>query len=155
MYRVLLLLLTALCLSASAQTKRISLSGTWRFALDRQQTLKPTDVLEETVTLPGTTDTNKKGDAATNTQETTHLTRHLSYKGRAWYQREIVIPASWRGQSVYLFLERTKPSEVYLDGNRLLGTVPFDHVRVMEGEHTLSLVNQDKFGGSGLGFHLC
>ena len=152
MYRVLLLLLTALCFNASAQTKRISLSGTWRFALDRQQTLKPTDVLEETVTLPGTTDTNKKGDAATNKQETTHLTRHLSYKGRAWYQREIVIPASWRGQSVYLFLERTKPSEVYLDG-KLIGTsndvsTPqvYNLAAIKPGSHTLAVMVDNASG---------
>ena len=119
----MLLLMTVLCLSVQAedQSKRIDLSGTWQFALDRQGTIKAGDALTETIQLPGTTDTNKKGDFTAKSEETTHLTRPWSYKGKAWYQREVEIPASWKGKSVYLFLERTKPSEVYIDG-QLVGT---------------------------------
>ena len=118
-----LLLMTVLCLSVQAedQSKRIDLSGTWQFALDREGTIKAGDVFTETVQLPGTTDTNKKGDFTAKSEETTHLTRPWSYKGRAWYQREIEIPTTWKGKPVYLFLERTKPSEVYIDG-QLVGT---------------------------------
>ena len=101
---------------ADGQPTRIDLSGTWQFALDRQHTVKPGDLLAETVELPGTTDTNRKGDAPARLDETTHLTRRYSYKGRAWYQREVEIPADWNGQHVYLYLERTKPTEVYVDG---------------------------------------
>ena len=119
----MLLLMTVLCLKIQAedQSKRINLSGTWQFALDRQGTIKVGDALTETIQLPGTTDTNKKGDFTAKSEETTHLTRPWSYKGKAWYQREVEIPASWKGKSVYLFLERTKPSVVYLDG-QLVGT---------------------------------
>ena len=119
----MLLLMTVLCLNVQAedQSKRIDLSGTWQFALDRQGTIKVGDALTETIQLPGTTDTNKKGDFTAKSEETTHLTRPWSYKGKAWYQREVEIPASWKGKSVYLFLERTKPSEVYIDG-QLVGT---------------------------------
>ena len=106
---------------ADENIQRIDLSGTWQFALDRQHTILPDDLLTETVQLPGTTDTNQKGDAADRHDETTHLTRRYSYKGRAWYQREVVIPADWQGQSVSLFLERTKPTEVYVDG-QLMGS---------------------------------
>ena len=117
------LLLTLVCLNLMAygQTKRIDLSGTWQFALDRHHTVQPVDVLTETVELPGTTDTNRKGDVTEQSDETTHLTRRYSYKGRAWYQHEVVIPAAWKGQSIYLFLERSKPSEVYVDG-KLVGS---------------------------------
>ena len=119
----MLLLMTVLCLNVQAedQSKRIDLSGTWQFALDRQGTMKAGDALTETIQLPGTTDTNKKGDFTAKSEETTHLTRPWSYKGKAWYQREVEIPASWKGKSVFLFLERTKPSEVYIDG-QLVGT---------------------------------
>ena len=119
----MLLLMTVLCLNVQAedQSKRIDLSGTWQFALDRQGTIKAGDALTETIQLPGTTDTNKKGDFTAKSEETTHLTRPWSYKGKAWYQREVEIPASWKGKPVYLFLERTKPSVVYLDG-QLVGT---------------------------------
>ena len=118
-----LLLMTVLCLNTQAedQSKHIDLSGTWQFALDRQGQIKPNAILTETIQLPGTTDTNKKGDFTAKSEETTHLTRPWSYKGRAWYQREVEIPTNWKGKSVYLFLERTKPSEVYIDG-KLVGT---------------------------------
>ena len=118
-----LLLMTVLCLHVQAedQSKHINLSGTWQFALDRQATIKAGDPLTDTILLPGTTDTNKKGDFTAKSEETTFLTRPWSYKGRAWYQREVVIPANWKGKAVYLFLERTKPTEIYVDG-KLVGS---------------------------------
>ena len=123
MKKTTLLLFMLICLSAMAdnQPKRINLSGKWMFALDRQHTVQPDDRLTETVELPGTTDTNMKGDLVNKYDETTHLTRCYSYRGRAWYQHEIEIPADWKGMPVYLFLERTKPSEVYVDG-KLMGS---------------------------------
>ena len=140
--------------TASSQSKRINLNGTWQFALDRHHTVKPGDKLEDTVTLPGTTDTNRKGDAVETSDETTHLTRRYSYKGRAWYQREVEIPVNWKGRHIYLFLERTKPSEVYVDG-RLMGSsndisTPqvFDLSKALKpGHHTLAIMVDN---GSGV-----
>ena len=121
MKKTSLLLLSFICLliQAEAQSMKIDLSGTWLFALDREGNIKPDAILTETIQLPGTTDTNKKGDFTAKSEETTHLTRPWSYKGKAWYQREMEIPLSWKGKPVYLFLERTKPSEVYIDGKRV------------------------------------
>ena len=132
---------------------KIDMSGTWLFALDRQHTIGPDAVLTETVELPGTTDTNRKGDAAERRDETTHLTRHYSYRGRAWYQREVEIPRDWKGQSVALFLERTKPSEVYVDG-QLMGSsndisTPqvFDLSKALTpGRHTLAIMVDNSSG---------
>ena len=123
MKKTTLLLFMLICLHAMADDtpKRIDLGGKWMFTLDRQHTVQPDDRLTETVELPGTTDTNMKGDLVNKYDETTHLTRRYSYRGRAWYQHEIEIPADWKGMPVYLFLERTKPSEVYVDG-KLMGS---------------------------------
>ena len=118
---ILLFILVSLSALADNQPKRIDLSGKWMFTLDRQHTVQPDDRLTETMELPGTTDTNMKGDLVNKYDETTHLTRRYSYRGRAWYQHEIEIPADWKGMPVYLFLERTKPSEVYVDG-KLMGS---------------------------------
>ena len=101
--------------TSTAQSLVIDLSGTWQFTLDRQRLVHPDYILTETVQLPGTTDTNKKGDPLIKKDETTHLSRLFSYKGRAWYKRQVEIPADWVGQPVYLFLERTKSSEIYVD----------------------------------------
>ena len=123
MKKTTLLLFMLICLHAMADDtpKRIDLSGKWMFTLDRQHTVQPDDRLTETMELPGTTDTNMKGDLVNKYDETTHLTRRYSYRGRAWYQHEIEIPADWKGMPIYLFLERTKPSEVYVDG-KLMGS---------------------------------
>ena len=151
-----LLLTAALCLNAQAEERpnRIDLSGTWQFCLDRKGSVKATDQMTETVQLPGTTDTNKKGDFTPTSTETTHLTRPWQYKGRAWYRREVEIPASWKGKTAYLFLERTKPSEVYVDG-KLAGTSndistpqTFNLTKLLSpGKHTLAIMIDN---GSGI-----
>ena len=150
-----LLLMSVLCLNmeAEGQTKRIDLSGTWRFTLDRENTINPNSTLTETVTLPGTTDTNKKGDYTARSEETTHLTRPWSYKGRAWYQREVEIPADWTDQTVYLMLERTKPSEVYVDAQLVGCSNDISTPQVFEltksltpGKHTLTIMVDNSSG---------
>ena len=102
----------------SAQRETIDLAGQWLFALDRDGNMTPQTPLAETVTLPGTTDTNRKGDPLVKKDETTHLSRLFSYIGRAWYRREVTIPKQWKDKRVTLLLERTKPAEVYVDGRK-------------------------------------
>ena len=148
--------MTVLCLNIQAedQSKHIDLSGTWQFALDRQGTIKADDAMTETVRLPGTTDTNKKGDFIGKTEETTHLSRLYAYKGRAWYRRTIEIPVKWKGKPILLMLERTKPSEIYVD-RKLVGSsndisTPqvFDLSKVLTpGSHTLAIMIDN---GSGV-----
>ena len=118
----ILFTIAALLMQAcTSDNQSIDLSGTWSFALDREGSVKPTDEMPETVTLPGTTDTNRKGDTIEWKGETTHLSRPYSYKGRAWYRRTVEIPSAWKEKAIYLTLERTKPTEVYVDG-KLVGT---------------------------------
>ena len=109
------LLLAAAALTAGAQTE-INLSGRWQLALDRDGTFSPADAMTDSILLPGTTDTNRRGDRLADTTETKHLSRPWSYRGRAWYRRTVDIPADWAGRAVVLSLERTKPSQVYVDG---------------------------------------
>ena len=91
---------------AGAQT-RLDLSGQWTLQYDDVTT---------TVILPGTMDTNRKGHPVGRKDETTRLSRHFSYKGKAWYEREVVIPKGWKKKPLTLFLERTKPTWLYVDG---------------------------------------
>ena len=102
------ILFTLLLVSATASAQRLDLSGEWRLELPGQQIT--------TVTLPGTLDTNKKGQPLVKKDETTHLSRLFSYKGKAWYEREVIIPKTWKKQMLQLFLERTKPTWLYVDG---------------------------------------
>ena len=103
---------------AGEQVNSISLTGTWRFRLDptsvgvTSQWFKET--LEDSVTLPGTTDTNQKGEFK-DERAVDRLSRVWYWKGPAWYQREVVIPESWKGKRITLLLERTKNTRVWVD----------------------------------------
>lgn len=140
-------------LTASAHEK-IDLSGTWQFLLDRNSDATSSSPMDDSVVLPGTTDTNRKGDALTDKSETTRLSRPYSYKGKAWYRRTVNIPADWAGKPVYLTLERTKPSSVYVD-NRFVGSSndistpqQYDLSGFMTpGEHTVAIMVDN---GSGI-----
>ena len=104
------LLLGFVALIAWADDRIIDLSGQWKFAMGSDMP----SAFHDLVTLPGTTDTNKKGEPLSRFDETTHLSRRYSYKGRAWYSRQVRIPDDW--EEVWLTLERTKYTEVYVDG---------------------------------------
>ena len=88
----------------------LSLAGEWNVTLGDAKEVKH-------AMLPGTIDTNHLGFAPSDTTETTHLTRLYAYKGKATYSRTIEIPKQWKKAAVELFLERTKPTWVYVDGN--------------------------------------
>ena len=115
---VVMAVATVTALAGGPTRTQMPLNGEWRFALDPNATMDATSSMSETITLPGTTDTNGKGNVPQNTQETTHLTRMHSYVGRAWYSREVVIPKQWKGGVVEMVFERTKPSVVYVDGQK-------------------------------------
>ena len=74
--------------TAAPLENSLSLAGTWRFRLDpenagvAQKWFAAT--LEDTVTLPGTTDTNRKG-VFKDERETERLSRVWFWKGAAWY----------------------------------------------------------------------
>ena len=133
----------------------LNLNGTWRFALDTAKVgIKEkwyTHTLSESVKLPGTLDENMKGILNTNRQETMRLSRERMYAGMAWYQKTINIPENWKGKYIRLMMERTKPTEVWVDNNLignssdLLTTQYYnltDHI--VPGTHVLTImVNND------------
>lgn len=97
-----------LTMSMPLLAQRIDLSGQWQLQLEGQPACQ--------VRLPGTTDTNRQGVPLGRKDETTHLSRLFSYRGKAWYQRDIVVPKAWQRKPLRVFLERTKPSWLYVDG---------------------------------------
>ncbi|MDD5861870.1 MAG: beta-glycosidase [Prevotella sp.] len=111
-----LLLLTAIIARADGGAAgSLDLRGTWQFTTSFEKGFT------ETVVLPGTMAENGKGIPASVTTETTHLTPRYSYRGPAWYRREIIIPRhqDWRKAHVWLYLERTKPATVFVDGDSI------------------------------------
>ena len=103
-----------------AQRQQMDLQGRWAFKLDVRGTGETegfvTEPFQEEVTLPGTTDTNRKGYPTENKQETTYLSRLYAYAGKAWYKKTVEIPRDWEGRIVTFTMERTKPTKVWVDG---------------------------------------
>ena len=146
--RCLLFFIFYLFFSPAGAQQRIDLSGTWRLTLPTA----PATVGTTTVELPGTLDTNKKGTPISKKDETTHLSRLFSYTGKAVYEREVVIPQTWRKKSLTLFLERTKPSWLYIDGrlvdscNNISTPHRYRIAALRPGRHTLRLVIDNASG---------
>lgn len=96
----------------------ISLAGSWRFRLDPKSIGVEekwfTQELDGSVTLPGTTDTNRQG-VFKDERAVDRLSRVWYWKGPAWYQRDVVIPDAWQGKRITLLLERSKNTRVWVD----------------------------------------
>ncbi|MFI3321477.1 MAG: glycoside hydrolase family 2 TIM barrel-domain containing protein [Rikenellaceae bacterium] len=109
------------CQSNETYRESINISGQWQFAIDSvgvgESEKWYSSYLTDYVTLPGTTDENKKGRKNDNFEETRFLSRKYGYVGKAWYQKEVKIPSQWSGKEIELFLERTKPSKLWIDDN--------------------------------------
>lgn len=140
-------------LGCKESTPVISLAGEWNFSLDSMDvgiTEKwHSRSLEETVTLPGSMNTNGKGYPVTaetpwtgsmwnrawyespdyakyrNPQDTKivfWLSPDKYYAGVAWYQKKITIPANWKDQAIIFSMERCHwETTLYID-NKPIGT---------------------------------
>lgn len=123
----------------------LSLAGEWSVMLGDAKEVRH-------AMLPGTIDTNHLGFAPSDTTETTHLTRLYAYKGKATYSRTIEIPKQWKKAAVELFLERTKPTWVYVDENLVDScnfiSTPQRYIlpKLKTGKHQLDIVVDNSRG---------
>lgn len=157
MRRIVLIVSLGL-MSLSMQAQSISLAGEWQVELGESKSAFAkgkrvvTDAAKRAI-LPGTIDTNHLGFAPKDTMETTHLTRLYAYKGAARYSRTINIPKDWKKKPVELFLERTRPTWVYVDGE-LVDSCNFISTpqryllpkKVKPGKHFLEIVVDNGIG---------
>ena len=96
----LLLSLAAAALAAERPT--IALDGAWQFRLDpkeegeREQWFAAQAPLDTTIQVPGAWDAQGFGP------ETSKL-RH-NFVGKAWYRRQVTIPAGWKGKRLFLII---------------------------------------------------
>ena len=138
--------------SLGLQAQSISLAGEWNVELGKSgsafaKSKHASQGEVKRAILPGTIDTNHLGFAPKDTMETTHLTRLYAYKGAARYSRIINIPKDWKKKPVELFLERTRPTWVYVDGE-LVDSCNFISTpqryllpnKVKPGKHLLEIV---------------
>ena len=143
MFLLTILLWSLSCLAGNS--KEIDLSGRWLFSTTGT-------TFDASVSLPGTTDTNGLGESPQRTDETTHLTRLHYFVGKAWYRRTFTVEKDWKGKKVFLHLERTKPSTVWIDGdsigssNDISTPQVYNLGKLKPGVHTLT-IRVDNGGG--------
>ncbi len=140
-----------LCINFSnADEMKLSLAGTWKFRLDADNVGVTenwhTQVFNDTIQLPGTTDENHKG-IKKDEQAIDRLSRVWYWKGPAWYQKQVHISDAWAGKRVTLFFERTKHTRVWIDQtfcgweDTLSAPQLFDVTKAMiPGTHTITVV---------------
>lgn len=95
----------------------IDLQGSWSLQLDadKRGLVRP---LQDTITLPNTTSHARKGPRRSEAHAG-HLTDEYAFEGYAWFEREVDIPESWAGKTVFLYLERTRVTTVWIDGEEV------------------------------------
>lgn len=117
------------CLQLNAQ-KTISLAGQWQVRLDSLNKGVNEQWYNQqagtAIRLPGTLDDAGLGRKPTLTADKLDkavlltLTRKHSYIGPAWYSKEVVIPQSWAGKQIELYLERVIwKTRVWIDGKEI------------------------------------
>lgn len=149
----------------ASKTDSISLSGEWQVKLDStnigSENNWATDKFTgQKINLPGTLDDAGIGKPNTlkpaiNNYVMSNLTRKHQYIGKAWYQKEIEVPSSWKEKNIELSLERVIwESSVYIDGqligtaNSLVGNHKYNLTQhLSSGKHLLTICidNSNKF----------
>ncbi|WP_282036819.1 discoidin domain-containing protein [Saccharicrinis aurantiacus] len=107
--------------------QNISLHGKWKVKLDDENSVSNANTIatdfDKEVNLPGTTDNFKLGtqlNTDTIQKPFEHLFRKYAFIGKAWYYRQVEIPADWKGKYIDLNLEMVKwTSELFIDGKKV------------------------------------
>jgi hypothetical protein len=140
----------------------ILLNGSWQFAMDTSKVdflekwyTKP---LSDSVKLPGTLDENNKGFPNTNRLETMRLSREMLFAGMALYRKYVTIPENWKGRSIRLMMERTKPTRVWVDttfigkSDDILTAQYYDLTKQLTpGRHIITIIVNNGNGSVPLG----
>ncbi|MBO4906613.1 MAG: beta-glucuronidase [Bacteroidaceae bacterium] len=146
----------------------IDLSGEWLFMMDCNNGQEPPKRFDDNIILPGSMLTNGKGKAVdvntewvgslydssyffnpymaryreqSNFKVPFFLTPSKHYVGTAWYQREIIVPKSWRGHEVTLTLERPHIETTVWVNGKLVG-----HEMSLSSPHQFSVTPYIRFG---------
>jgi beta-galactosidase/beta-glucuronidase len=139
-FYLLFLLLLGSCVPKETPRPEISLDGMWQFAIDSLSVGEAhkwyTTTFSDSITLPGTTDLGKKGHRSNYQckclvnamgmpfhekcrpyEDSTayHYTREYPFVGKAWYRTQVNVPADFDDKVVFLTLERSKVTRVWID----------------------------------------
>lgn len=158
LYHILLFTFLLWQPSTAQTTNQIDLSGNWQVKLDStdlgtSETWANTNLEGTTISLPGTLDDASIGkpntlEPALNNYVLSNLARKHQYIGKAWYQKEVEIPAAWKKKAIKLVLERVIwESTAFVDGKKiaskesLVGSHDYDLTDALSpGKHLLTVL---------------
>lgn len=122
----------------------IDLSGEWYYRLHEAPPEVPG---EGQILLPGTLDTNHRGIPVREETNTARLSRKFTYEGNVSYFRTIDVPYIGEGKDIQLVIERTRPSTLYIDGQKVgsRSSLSTPHIYSVEdyltpGRHEIEIV---------------
>ncbi|MET3847463.1 glycoside hydrolase family 2 TIM barrel-domain containing protein [Paenibacillus sp. OAE614] len=95
----------------------LNLAGIWELQLDGEKSGMQTP-FTDTMALPGTTSHARKGER-NEAAEIGSLTDEYRFEGYAWFSRTFEVDASLVGLPCFLYLERTRVTTVWIDGEEL------------------------------------
>ncbi|MEO3944896.1 glycoside hydrolase family 2 TIM barrel-domain containing protein [Gorillibacterium sp. CAU 1737] len=100
--------------------KAISLAGTWKLRLSPQEeTVSALPIeFDDSMELPGTTSHARKGKK-NETIEIGTFTDEYLFEGSAWFAKEIEMADEWADRPIALYLERTRVTTLYVDGQEI------------------------------------
>ena len=130
--------------AAALESQRIELGGNWAYRLTGAPSSIPG---EGEIVLPNTLDNARKTIYNPESDNTSQLRREFSFTGEATYSKEIIIPDTWEDKAIFLNIERTKPSRVYVNrelvakNSRISASQKYDLSGFLTpGKHTLEIV---------------
>lgn len=97
---------------------RIGLEGQWRLRLDPEKKGIEAGPFDDVMMLPGTTSYAKKG-LPNEEKLAGSLTDAYKFEGYAWFSREVEITPEQGGWNAFLYLERTRVTTVWIDGEEI------------------------------------
>lgn len=99
--------------------EKIDLKGIWNFCLDKEKAGIDKNyymkALKDHIELPATVSTAKKGNPSEE-ENTGFLTDPYQFEGYTWYSRTVEFKEA-EGKELFLVLERTRVSHVWVDDN--------------------------------------
>lgn len=136
----------------------VDLSGKWDVFLDESKSEKIPEKFTDEIFLPDTTSNARLGKR--NTEKNYGcLTDLYKFEGFAWFRRKIVVTRESARQKLLLFLERTRKTTVFVDGEKtgefcsLVSPHRYLLDGISEGEHEL-LIRVDNTNYPTKGGHL-
>lgn len=97
---------------------RIDLSGIWKLYMDSSCSGSVPITYNDEICLPDTTSHASKGSKSSE-RASGYLTDPYKFEGYAWYCREFTVPQYAVGEEMFIKLERTRMTELYIDGRRI------------------------------------